>query len=82
MSDIDALSRSAYASGTDPVDWACTLAELQIDALQLITAARADNPAAYPVFQMELSPAATARRVVGLLLDAGWTPPAATQEAS
>ena len=42
---------------------------------QAITAARQEDPATFPGYTLELSPAALARRIVGGLLDAGWTPP-------
>lgn len=72
-----AIARAAYEAGTDPVDWAVTLAETQIDASAVILATRQWKPDAYPLFRGELTPGAIARRIIGDLLDAGWTPPAA-----
>lgn len=75
MTDIDALSAGAYASGTDPIDWACNLIETQIDAWDVIRRERVHSPNAYPVYIVPLTYPALARQVVALLLNAGWTAP-------
>lgn len=75
LSDIDPLARSAYSHGRDPIDWAITIAESAITVREEIIAARRVKPGAYPIFKLSLEPGAFARRIVGQLLDAGWTPP-------
>ncbi len=74
-SDIDGLSQTAYDYGKDPLDWAITLVKTEIDVLTTITAARETIPESYPIYVWELSPEASARRIVGHLLGAGWSPP-------
>ncbi len=74
-SDIDDLSQAAYGYGQDPLDWAINLAHAEIHVLTTVTAARKVRPESYPIYVLELSPEASARRIVGKLLDAGWTPP-------
>ena len=74
--DMCGLASYAYAHGTDPIDWAIDgIAKNNIDVYLTITAARQEDPATFPGYTLELSPAALARRIVGGLLDAGWTPP-------
>lgn len=75
MTDIEPLARSAYANGTDPIDWACTLVEGQVEAWDTIRRARVHTPTAFPVYIVPLTTEAIARQIVGRLLDAGWTPP-------
>lgn len=75
MTEIEPLHRYAYRSGTDPIEYAVTVACMQIEAANEIRAARARRPDAYPVFKGSLSDDATARRVVAELMNAGWTPP-------
>jgi hypothetical protein len=77
--DMCGLAKWAYAHGTDPIDWAIdSIAKNNIDVYLTITAARHEDPATFPGYTLELSPAALARRIVGDLLDAGWTPPEVT----
>ena len=74
--DMCGLASYAYAHGTDPIDWAIdSIAKNNIDVYLSIVAARQEDPATFPGYTLELSPAALARRIVGGLLDAGWTPP-------
>jgi hypothetical protein len=68
-------------AGTDPLDWAIWLAREEITVLDEIRAARAEDPHTYPIYVWELSPEASARRIIGRLLDAGWTPPADREAA-
>jgi hypothetical protein len=70
------LAQWAYRHGTDPIDWAVeSVVGNQISVYLTITAARAENPANFPGYVLELTQGALARRIVGGLLDAGWTPP-------
>ena len=74
--NVDGLDKIAYQHGHDPIDWAeGTVGDL-ICVHWTVMAARAENPAAYPGYTIEPSIAALSRRILGGLLDAGWTPPA------
>lgn len=75
MSEINALAANAYANGITPIDWAVKLTEFELDARADILASRAQDPKAYPGYGLSLDDGAVARRIVGALLDAGWTPP-------
>lgn len=71
MSDIDFLARFAYSTGQDPIDYAAeNVIRGHIDAHL--------HPDAYPG---DVDPATTAlsRRILGDLMDAGWTPPEVTR---
>lgn len=73
--EVDGLSKSVYADGKDPIEWAEFLAATRIETAEQVAAARALDPAAYPGYVLELTPEASGRSIVGLLLDAGWRPP-------
>jgi hypothetical protein len=73
--DIDPLSAWAYRNGQHPISVAVAIAAAQIETSAMIREERAVNPGAFPIFRGELSHDATARRVIGHLLDAGWLPP-------
>lgn len=73
--DIDALSKSAYDHGTDPIDWACTWATQLMDVYEMVQGARALDPATFPGYVGDVTTVAFGRQIVGHLLDAGWTPP-------
>ncbi len=57
-----AIARSAYANGTDPVDWAVQLTQIQIETAAEILIAREHRPGAYPQFRGELSAEAAPMR--------------------
>ena len=78
MSDIDPISLSSYSLGRDPIDLAIDLAAIHIEITQAVAAARTENPAHFPGVTWEPTTPVLARRIIGALLDAGWTPP--TQE--
>jgi hypothetical protein len=80
VSDINEPAQRVYRDGTDPIDWGIWLAECQIDTRDHVLVARVDNPDAYPLYVLDFSPAATARAIIGRLLDAGWTAPTSTEE--
>jgi len=65
-SDLGVLAQLAYQAGITPLDFA----EEQVALLFFIHAAYAD----------EVGPDVAARRVLGALLDAGWSPPVLTPE--
>lgn len=72
MSDLSESARIAYAAGIAPLDHAeHAVAEL-LDAHARTAAFIARNGFA-PI--VDTSPAAVSRRVLGLLLGAGWEPP-------
>lgn len=73
--DIDGLDKYAYEQGRDPIDWAVQKAQSFIDAHVEVSVARMTNPAAFPFYCLPLTFEALARRIVGGLLDAGWTAP-------
>ncbi|MGI5182239.1 hypothetical protein ACQEVZ_38695 [Dactylosporangium sp. CA-152071] len=73
--DIDPIARLAYAEGTSPIDWAINLAFWQIEVRTDVVASRQRDPNAYPSYHLALDDQAVARRIIGNLLDAGWTPP-------
>lgn len=65
--------------------WAAHLASYGADSLNTtidrievelrVVTARAANPNAYPTVTRPVDPSSTACRLVGILLDYGWTPP-------
>ena len=72
-------------SGRIPAAQAETTITTLITTRAQVVAAREDNPAAFPGYVLDLAPEASARAILGALLDAGWTPPgaeAADREAS
>lgn len=75
ISDIDPLARAAYSHGTDPINWAIQLAEDVIGWRDTIVAGRLEKPGSFPGYRLGLDTPAVARRIIGHLLDAGWTPP-------
>lgn len=81
MSDIDFLARFAYRNGMDPIDYAVHgVIESNIDAHLTIRAARAMNSESFPAYWRDLTTAALSRRILGDLMDAGWTPPQLASE--
>ena len=75
MTNIDALSAASYARGEDPIDVAIQIAEIQIYVLGEVERGRSENPASFPGFVGDTTSRALAGRIIGHLLDAGWTPP-------
>jgi hypothetical protein len=73
--DIDGLDDWAYALGKDPLVYAETSTATLISAHELVIASRAEDPATFPGYSLDLSTEALARRIIGTLMDAGWTPP-------
>lgn len=79
MTDIDPTAAAAYADGTDPIEWAETITENLLMIHDEVTAGRAADPTSFPGVPGDFSREGSARRVVGALLNAGWTPPTAEQ---
>jgi hypothetical protein len=75
MSDIDGLAQFAYDRGADPVDYAEGHITQLLEVHLLVWATREDDPSAFPGYCIELTLGAAARRIIGAMLDAGWTPP-------
>ena len=70
MSHIDFLARFAYSTGQDPIDYATeNVIRSHIDAHL--------SPDSFPG-DVNPATAALSRRILGDLLDAGWTPPEVT----
>jgi len=71
MNDIDFLAAFAYSTGQDPIDYAAeNVIRAHINAHL--------HPAGFPG---DIDPAtdSLSRRILGDLLDAGWTPPEVTR---
>ena len=77
-SDICFLARFAYSHGQDPIDYASSLVQMHIEVNLMVRAARYEDPATFPGYLLDLSLEALSRRVIGDLMDAGWTPPEVT----
>jgi hypothetical protein len=78
MSDIDAMAKFAYDHGTSPLDWAERHVNDLIDVHITVWSSRLQDPATFPAYSLDLTTEALARRILGELLDAGWTIPEAT----
>ena len=76
MSDICERARIAYDLGVNPVDYAeaelTTLIGVHLNLASLYADLEVDPPAG------TLTVGAMSRRILGSLLDAGWTPPEVT----
>ena len=74
-SDIGEAARIAYAAGIDPVSWAegeiCGLIGVHVELVRLNLDLGVEPGG-------DLSIGAMTRRILGLLLNGGWKPPAAT----
>ena len=79
MTDISTEARWAYQHGVDRIDYAARyVVQTHIDVHLEIRAARAQDPAAFPGYVLPLTTEVLSLRIVGDLLDAGWTPPEVT----
>ena len=80
MSDICFLARFAYDHGTTPLDYAIEhVIQTHVDAYLTVLTGRIAQPGRFPGYDPGLNTAVLARRIVGDLLDAGWTPPEVTR---
>ena len=77
--DLNTLALYAYYLGRPPLDWAEKQVDVLIRVHQEVIAARAEDPGTFPGYCIELTTGALARRIIGELLDAGWTPPDAAE---
>ena len=74
MNDIGFLAQFAYDHGTTPLDYAIEhVIRTHVDVYLTVLASRIARPGTFPGYDPELSTAVLARRIVGDLLDAGWT---------
>lgn len=74
-SDIDGLSKWAYESGRDPIEWAAQTVYTEFDVWLTVRIARETDPDSFPAYGPHASLKNLSNRVIGNLLDAGWTPP-------
>jgi hypothetical protein len=79
VSQVEFIHKFAYDHGRDPIDYAVEMVAMYIETSAGIRTARLAKPEAFPGFLLSLTDEATARRIVAVLMDAGWTPP---EEAS
>lgn len=80
MTDIGFLARFAYDHGTDPIDYATEhVIETHVNVFLTVMASRVADPRTFPGYDPELSTAVLSRRILGDLMDAGWTPPEVTK---
>lgn len=76
MTDIDDwAARHAYESGTDPVAHAEKRVATVIEVNLQVIGGRFCDPEAFPLYSRDTGTGALSRRILGLLLDLGWTPP-------
>lgn len=68
MADIDEVAQMAYHAGVDPIDFAIEITRQAIGCRDTLL----DISPELPYEDDET----LARRVIGRILDAGWTPPA------
>jgi hypothetical protein len=71
MSDISAIDQSGYSHGIDPITWAEHIVGALIEIHLLVDCDRADDPATWPCYNIDLTIEALASRILGDLLDAG-----------
>lgn len=72
---VEFAAQYAYDHGDDPLNYAVFLVQTAIEARDLVVEARSRDPKLCPFYGHDTSDAAVAHRVIGCLLDAGWTPP-------
>lgn len=82
MSDLDPLAAHAYSTGMTPLDFAETRVRAAIDIHIRVMAGRREDPSTFPGYDPSVGTesfdtdiAALSRRILGGLLDAGWTMP-------
>ncbi len=76
--DIGSLAKAAYRLGISPVDYAVGSVKDLIDVHRRVAADRQEDPESWPGYCIPLTDEALASRIVGDLMDAGWTPPEIT----
>lgn len=72
--DLGWLHVSAYAEGADPIDHAIEHVGLYLTMIDKIREGWTQDPNSYPAHH-GMTPERWAARIIGELLDAGWTPP-------
>lgn len=76
MTDIAWIHQVAYDQGKDPVEHAVEHVAMFVELAEVIRADRVTDPDSFPGYGPDVSFDHFARRIVGGLLDAGWTLPA------
>jgi len=71
--DIDPISRIRYQEGVDPIEHAVYLVAIDLDIRELVLTGQV-HPGV-PIALLDQSDEAYARRIIGKLMDAGWSPP-------
>ncbi len=78
MTDIGFLAQFAYDHGTDPIDYATEhVIETHVSVFLTVMASRITDPGTFPGYP-DMNIAILSRRILGDLMDAGWTPPEVT----
>ena len=72
----DVLADALRREGLDEIDVAAALTAPIIVVSQWVTAGRVKDPEAFPGYVGDTDAVAVARKILGCLLDIGWTPPA------
>lgn len=81
LNDIgDHLAREAYELGENPVFYAEVQVTSCIEVHAAVTFHRAVDPGAFPGYLPALGDRPLARRILGLLLDLGWSDPRSTDD--
>ena len=75
MSDISSIDQAAYNQGINPITWAEWVVGSLIEIHLIVNRDRLEDPESWPGYSIDLTVEALASRVLGELLDAGWTPP-------
>ena len=71
--DLGVLASIAYDAGISPLDFAEEQVTIQLGVY--LTVMAVGEQMGFPLDAADLSIGAAARRILGALLDAGWTPP-------
>jgi hypothetical protein len=80
--EVNFLASHAYGLGQHPLDYAETSVRIYLNLRDEIRQARAIDPASFPGYLLETDDASWSRRILGELMDAGWTPPEITAEGA
>lgn len=73
------LAEALRAEGDDELAIAETMVATEVDVAQWVREGRAKDPRTYPGYIGDPDAAGVARRVLGVLLEIGWTPPEAAR---
>jgi hypothetical protein len=79
--DIDGLSQWAYDNGQDPIDYAASTVYIAFEAWMHVRIGRERDPESFPGYGPDATLKNLSLRIIGRLLDAGWTAPVITPES-